>query len=201
MASTDSQITQFTAAVLDQAQAVALAYGKDLAPRFAQTAGPHLRHVIEHYAALLSALAQQPVEYDRRARDREIEQNPALAAQQIAALRSALAHLSAAQLHAPCEVVGLIGLHGEHSVSAHSSLARELMFLASHTIHHLAILRPALERDGVQLPAELGKAPATLAHEREARRDEARPATQTTAAASSAPAQRKIKEASCPALN
>ncbi|MBK7948380.1 MAG: hypothetical protein IPK00_06475 [Deltaproteobacteria bacterium] len=45
-----------------------------------------------------------------------------------------------------------------------STLSRELHFVASHTVHHFALIRLTLARCGRSTPAEFGVSPSTLAH-------------------------------------
>ena len=44
--------------------------------RHARTVGPHLRHVLDHYSALLAGLPDFRVDYDARARDSHLESDP-----------------------------------------------------------------------------------------------------------------------------
>src|ERR1043166_5979436 len=50
-----------------------------------------------------------------------------------------------------------------------SSAGRELQFLCSHTVHHYALIKLLLDGSGVDLGAEFGVAPSTLAYQRAAR--------------------------------
>jgi hypothetical protein len=47
-----------------------------------------------------------------------------------------------------------------------STIKRELQFLVSHTVHHFAIIKPLLLRDGVAVDDRFGVAPSTLAASR-----------------------------------
>jgi hypothetical protein len=46
-----------------------------------------------------------------------------------------------------------------------STLGRELLFVSSHTVHHFALVAHYCKTAGVDLGADFGKAPATMAHE------------------------------------
>jgi hypothetical protein len=50
----------------------------------------------------------------------------------------------------------------DSSVWAASSLARELQFTLSHTVHHYALIALILRLQGFAPPADFGVAPATL---------------------------------------
>ncbi len=58
---------------------------------------------------------------------------------------------------------------GEEPSSAwnRSSVGRELRFLASHTVHHYALIAALLRQRGVDPGESFGVAPATAAHWRE----------------------------------
>jgi hypothetical protein len=152
--------------VLDQALALAAAHEAPDAPAFAGHVGPHLRHVIEHYESLLGATGGNQVDYDRRERDPALERSPALARQRIRAIQQRLGQWPAEQLAAPLGVRGNIGLAGECSCAAASSFGRELLFVASHAVHHFALLQAHCRQHGIPIGADFGKAPATVAHER-----------------------------------
>jgi hypothetical protein len=159
------RLLRFNRDVLGQALSLVDAYASRAAPAFAAHAGPHLRHVIEHYEALLLRPQRAVVDYDNRPRDRELERCTLRARARLQQLRARLAGLSALGLDEPISVVARCGVAGECELRTRSSVGRELMFLASHAVHHFAVLRLACAPHGVALCATFGKAPATLHHE------------------------------------
>ena len=159
-------LLSFNQQVVDQALAlVALHSGTD-APCFAGPVGSHLRHVIEHYDALLFPARSGTVDYDSRARSRELETQPAVATRRLQALALRLQDAPGAWLDEPVRVMGVAGTQGEFAFAAPSSLGRELAFVASHAVHHFALLTTHCQQLGLPTPACFGKAPATVAHER-----------------------------------
>lgn len=152
--------------VLGQALALAAAHERPGAPPFADHAGPHLRHVIEHYESWLGALGGLHIDYDRRARDAALERSPALARARLQAIQQRLANWPRLQLASPLRVRASIGLAGEASCMADSSFGRELLFVTSHAVHHFALLQLHCRQHGISMGADFGKAPATVAHER-----------------------------------
>ncbi len=54
---------------------------------------------------------------------------------------------------------------GPRAPGANSSLARELRFLASHTVHHQAMIATILRSRGFAVPDDFGIARSTLLHE------------------------------------
>lgn len=134
---------------------------------FGERVGPHLRHVIEHYEALLTAPEARLVDYDHRPRDRSVETDPALAAQRLSALIATLEPLQATRQAGEALTVGFrVGLDGSEFSLIPSTLARELHFVASHAIHHYALIRTALLDLRIAVPEHFGKAPDTVRFER-----------------------------------
>ena len=161
-------LLQFSIDVLEQALTLVAAHELRAAPPYASPVGMHLRHVIEHYDALLFPLEPGSVDYDRRPRDRELETQPAVARARLQALKTRLLEGPQAQLASPLQVRGLGGLAGDFEFAVDSSLGRELAFVASHAIHHFALLLGHCKQQGIPLGAQFGRAPATVAHERSA---------------------------------
>jgi hypothetical protein len=160
-----ADVIEFNIAVLDQGLRLARHY-VECESAFPATVGPHLRHIIEHYEALLDREPGALVDYDHRARDRGVERSPTLA---IERLRGATQKLRALAGHRPDEAVSVgfsIGIDGAEFHLSPSSLVRELNFVASHAIHHYALIRPIAIAAGVALPDEFGKAPETVRYEK-----------------------------------
>lgn len=142
--------------------------------RYAQAVGPHLRHIIEHYQALLNTLADPDtdcVDYDARSRALDVQSDPAVTRQRLQA------QMAVMDQHAqdPCLSLSMAlttrlqaGTVGELAVSVVTTLGRELLFVGSHTTHHYALLAHYCQAAGVSLGADFGKAPATVAFERRA---------------------------------
>lgn len=162
------RLLKFSIDVLDQALALIAPHELPGAPAYAAPVGAHLRHVIEHFEALLSPLEFDVVDYDRRPRDRELERLPAVARTRLEALKARLRHWTDAQLDTPLQVRGLGGLGGDFAFAVASSTGRELVFVTCHAIHHYALLQAHCKQHGIHLNAEFGRAPATLAHDRSA---------------------------------
>jgi len=168
----------FNQQVLDQALAVVGAHAVPGAPHSAPPSAPpmagpvgaHLRHVVEHYEALVNGLTLGVVDYDGRPRDRQLETSPTLARDRLLGLRQVLGQWTPDMLDRPVQVLGQGGITGDFDFCVTSSVGRELAFLASHAVHHFALLAEHLQRHGVPVPAHFGKAPGTVAHEIATRR-------------------------------
>jgi len=164
---------RFNRQVIDQALDLVAAHQLPGAPAYAYPVGAHLRHVIEHFEALLFPAVPGVVDFDARARDAALECSPAVAVQRLQALRAALSRGAGTPLTAAVQVHGQGGLGGEFHFSVPSTVGRELVFVASHAIHHFALLQAHCKQHGVPTGTTFGKAPGTVAHERAQRREPA----------------------------
>ncbi len=127
-----------------------------------QTLGRHLRHILDHYQALLEGCGAGRIDYESRERAPGLEREPALALERLSEIRDGLARLTEhsstpLQLTYPVEEGGV-------SLSLTTSLARELAFLTSHAVHHMALLGLLAQQLGVALPDDFGVHPSTLRH-------------------------------------
>ncbi|WP_108445730.1 DinB family protein [Halomonas denitrificans] len=155
------------------------------------TLGKHVRHIIDHYEALIDGLeaGARTLDYERRRRDPALETRPDEAARRLAALETWLASLETQA--APERLTLRYGLDAgaatddEARLALASSLARELAFLTSHTVHHMAIIGLLAEQLGLALPDSFGVHPSTLRHwRREAESERGAPLPSSAAASS-----------------
>ncbi len=182
LTSHSAALLRYNHAVLEQTAGVIAQHTAFSSP-YSDHIGPHVRHIIEHYQTLQRVLdgaltTQVPtVDYDNRARDIRIETDPAFALTQLRALQRWLvsAQWGDKDLTRTVAVHLRGGLQGEFTFVGPSSVARELTFLASHAVHHFAVLQGYARQEGKSFGAGLGKAPATVAHENRS------PATEVTA--------------------
>lgn len=136
--------------------------------RFADAVGPHLRHVLEHYEELLDGLGRRVLEYDKRRRDRLVETDATVALARFRALVDRLRKMVDGEA-LPDDVAVMLcgGIDGGDNFVTLSTPARELLFVASHAVHHYAIIKPVLADRGYAVGADFGKAPATIHYERQ----------------------------------
>jgi len=133
-------------------------------PRFFQGGiGSHFRHCIDFYNCFLSSAGSGRINYDLRARNELIENDPELAAFELQAIIDGLRSFSFADGNTELFVVleGSARTQGRPCWSR-SSIARELQSLLSHTVHHYAFIAVALRLQGIEPAAEFGIAPSTL---------------------------------------
>ncbi len=146
------------------AKADADAYAHGLAYGFHSPLGAHFRHCIDHVDALLNGIASGEICYDRRERGTEIERDrtAGLAA---AADRAALVRaIGDAMLDSSITVHALVTPTAPE-VAFDSTVAREVLYVLHHTVHHTALMSAQATNMGVQPDPRAGRAPATIAHD------------------------------------
>ena len=161
------ELIDYNRAVLDQALAVVAAHECRPQVDFAAHSGPHLRHVVEHYEALLDHLHERRIDYDDRRRDPQVQRSPQIARARLQQLQAQLASLRLEWLRDPLTIRLRGGVDGEKVFASQSTIARELLFVAGHAVHHYAMIQLYCAQDGIDLGRDFGKAPSTRHHERQ----------------------------------
>lgn len=134
-------------------------YVRALPSVFGASIGGHIRHNLDHYRCLLAGLSAGRVDYSGRERDRRTETDRFHALAELASLRRALAAL-------PYARDLLVRRESDpEGAWAPSSMARELDFLMSHTVHHYAIVAILCRLQGIAPEPDFGIAPSTLRHQ------------------------------------
>lgn len=131
--------------------------------------GPHLRHVVDFYTRLLTAVESKTlgtdsipdVDYDARDRDPRIETDPAYATAIVQAIVGRLQRASNSGLVADDQP---LRVRSDGSPWVMSTVSRELQSLVSHTVHHYALIAVAVRSGGGQPDSEFGVAPSTIRH-------------------------------------
>lgn len=129
--------------------------------------GAHLRHCYDHFETLLWGLERGEIDYDSRNRDPRVEACPDYFQEK---LHSRLAQIATFDETALDEAVSIRALVAPDAppVRFMSTLSRELVYLTSHTIHHLAIIKLTAEQLGIELPDGFGVAYSTAAYWKQA---------------------------------
>lgn len=129
------------------------------------TIGKHVRHILDHYDAILVGVeAEAVIDYDHRERDVPMEARRAAAVENITRARHQLMSLTPPQLDGPARIRVMLAADGSETELL-STVARELAFATHHAVHHHAMIRAIAEEHGVAPGAEFGKAPSTLNYE------------------------------------
>lgn len=122
--------------------------------------GGHLRHSFDFFAAFVVGVEQGRVDYNTRQRDVRFELDRQFAGDELLRLAAQLSELSFPNAEGPVSV----SVEGDGSSWCASTIARELEFLQSHTIHHFSLVAVLLRAEGVEPPEDFGVAPSTLEH-------------------------------------
>lgn len=127
--------------------------------------GGHVRHNLDHVAALLAGLPDGDLDYDRRDRGTPVETDRAAAAASVYRLVDGLSDLAWDDLPGEVRLTTLVS-PDRPPVELATTAGRELAFVLSHTIHHNALIAVIAAAVGAAVPAGFGYAPATVAHRR-----------------------------------
>lgn len=131
-------------------------------PACKSTIGSHIRHILDHYTCFIAGLETGCVDYDARARNAHLEVNRA---DMIDALRDAIARLDdIGPLDSDRDLAIRMdcGVRGQSDTWTRSTVARELQFLLSHTVHHYALVAIRLRLSGREPAPGFGVSPSTL---------------------------------------
>ncbi len=129
---------------------------------FRASIGGHVRHILDHVTAFVKGVHSE-IKYDARERGTAIEHDPnaAVMATQLLCCQLRLLVSNLSDTGVSVEVVPCSTLP---PVMVQSTVARELVFLVSHTVHHKATISMLMYDLGVVTPSQFGVAPATLQH-------------------------------------
>ncbi|MBA4067544.1 MAG: hypothetical protein C0501_28315 [Isosphaera sp.] len=125
----------------------------------------HVRHNLDHVAALLAGLRAGRLDYDRRERGTAVERDRAAAVTAVGRLRAELLVFPWADAPPALPLAAVVG-PDLPAVEVRTTPEREVVFVLSHTVHHNALIAVLARLAGADPPAEFGLAPATVAHQR-----------------------------------
>jgi len=128
--------------------------------------GTHVRHVVEFYSCFFDGVQSVPaqIDYDTRPRDKSLEMDKDFAIKALRAIKDRLVVIE--DLEQKVAVYEGLSLGAAKRFTLNSSAGRELVFIHSHFVHHMGIIRILAELQGIHLPDCFGKAAATLNFER-----------------------------------
>ena len=117
--------------------------------------GQHTRHVIELYECLQDGYASGEVCYDKRKRDKRIEQDVDFAIDRICNIQKSLER--------PDKALTVSYDLDEGEVVIPSNYLREVMYNLEHAIHHEALIKVGIRQlTDILLPESFGVAPSTM---------------------------------------
>lgn len=122
---------------------------------FNSSIGEHIRHILDHYQALMLGTGAAYIDYNQRTRQSSVESDLQLAISYWQQVNQWLSTLAEDEHDKELKVVT------EHNV-VKSTLGRELSFVSSHAVHHFAFIKQLAAAFAITLPPSVGVAPATL---------------------------------------
>lgn len=126
--------------------------------------GGHVRHTLDHVRAMAEGVAVGEIDYDHRQRGTGIEFRREEALAEIRRLSELVEQAGRRAATHAVEVIYMASSDGQ-AQRASSTVARELAFVLSHTIHHAGMIRAMAKLAGASVPARFGYAPSTLAYQ------------------------------------
>lgn len=159
-------------AALDQMTVIAreFVHSAPAAAKYAELGvGRHIRHVTDHVQSLVDGAQIGTIDFNFRTRDSDTERNPHHALSLIEQQQRRLDQLATRDFEQAITVISEMSFDQSLSRGFQSTLAREVLYLINHTIHHAAYVKVMLQQHQVFLPAEIGLAPCTMSYERQKR--------------------------------
>ncbi|KKN01689.1 hypothetical protein LCGC14_1125290 [marine sediment metagenome] len=142
-------------------------YSQVVTPNFISSAGAHMRHIIDHYQSLMLGFSSQKVDYDCRLRGGDIESSPKAAINKIAEIASWIEQLSSDDFNTPLLLSSEVSIKSKNVQTVTTSLARELIFVGSHAVHHYAMISQITFAQKASFDQSFGLAPSTATFLRE----------------------------------
>jgi len=136
-------------------------YTQVLSPTFMSSAGAHMRHILDHYYSVINGFTEGLIDYDKRSRGGVLESCPKSAIQSIEEISDYLSGLTESQLQQSIKLSTEISVKDKKVAIVDTTLAREVIFVGSHAVHHLATIKLIAQVQGVGVEGDLGIAPAT----------------------------------------
>ncbi|MCJ8270619.1 MAG: DinB family protein [Psychrosphaera sp.] len=136
-------------------------YTAIIKPNFISCAGAHMRHIIDHYLAIMAGVNCGLIDYDIRQRGAGPEQDRLLASEKLNQVASWIEQLSDEDLKASIWLSTEVCVSTKTVQRVQTSIARELVFAASHAVHHYAMIAQIAFAQKAPLPVSFGLAPAT----------------------------------------
>jgi hypothetical protein len=161
------QINQATSEILDQLTDLAEKLSQDEFTRplkvlMENSIGMHYRHIIEFYEVMIAGTGSGEINYDKRKHDPGLEQSRENCLQRLRDIRMAVSLESGKKLI----LSGSYARESDIRFSVPSNIEREMVYNIEHAIHHMAIIRIALQHEykHITVSAAFGYAYSTLKH-------------------------------------
>ena len=140
------------------------AYTKIVKPFFISSSGEHMRHILDHFMVLINGYESGLINYDNRNRGSQVESQRLLALSQLNEIVLWLINLDQEGLDKKIIISTEVALSTTIVTEAESTLQRELVFAASHAVHHYASIATSIQMQDLSLDKNFGIAPATASY-------------------------------------
>ncbi|MGB0583268.1 MAG: hypothetical protein ACPGVU_26595 [Limisphaerales bacterium] len=137
-----------------------------VAPAFNASLGAHYRHSLDHFSGFLAGMDEGMIDYDQRARNVVLESDRFAALNKTRELKTRIEGLVGDTLSGEVVVCSKLRYADGNAQSVKATVARELMYVITHAMHHYALIRVMGNLLEVKVPAHFGYAPSTIDHER-----------------------------------
>jgi hypothetical protein len=138
-----------------------------ITPHFVSSAGTHMRHILDHYLALKDGVNTGVVNYNKRNRFASVESCPLEALQAWQKIEQWLEEVNKLDADLPLTIECETSITKTQNTQTQSTLARELVFVASHAIHHFSLLAVINSLLGNKEDVDFGIAPTTATYIRQ----------------------------------
>jgi len=132
---------------------------------FNASIGGHYRHCLDHFRALLDAAQDGNLNYDHRDRGTLVETDRFAALNATRALREGYEQMPHSWLTRELEVTCKTSYASSGSQTSGSTVAREIMYVVAHAVHHYALIGIMGGLMGLNMPAGFGVAPSTVKYQ------------------------------------
>ena len=124
--------------------------------------GGHIRHCLDFFDCLFAGIKSGKADYNKRERDLQVEMKRAAAISKIEKTIENLRKIEIENLDREILIRHERVEEIEENAWSRSSVARELEFMQSHTVHHYAIVALKLSFAGFAVESDFGVAASTL---------------------------------------
>ncbi|MDA7746799.1 DinB family protein [Psychromonas sp.] len=138
-----------------------LQYTEVIPPSFFSSSGAHMRHILDHYYAVINGIESGLIDYDKRSRGGVVESSPEAALASIAEIEIFLQALTEQQLQKVVKLSTEISVKSKQVAIVDTTVAREVIFAGSHAVHHFATIKHISQIQQLEVEGGLGIAPAT----------------------------------------
>lgn len=133
-------------------------------PYVESSIGEHMRHNLDLYFSLIEEKAKGIIDYDFRRRGAQVERCRQTGINELKQIKIWLLALQPEDIYRQVEVKTEVRLNVSCSEQLGSSMARELIFVAAHAVHHYALIRISALFCEAEIDTGFGYAPATTTY-------------------------------------